>query len=186
MTAIYADAWLRKYPADTELTRLAREEWRESLAKIANEKIRHGLERCRDELKFPPTIAEFREMATDGDKPKEHFEHERIKSLGEEWRQAKALPMPKPDPERVKAALNTARNTVGAGGRRNVLVGGENHTDYLRHLAEGKAKGETLYQTDMRLMARNGWTEADEEKYRHHAAAIGRSVYLPGHDQRGK
>lgn len=169
-----------------ETASIYREEWRETLSGLSSAQIRHGVTRCKNELKFAPIYAEFIEMATDGDKPVEHFEHERIKSLGEEWRQARALPMPKADPEKVKEAINTARNTIGAGGRRNVLIGGENHADYVRHLAEGKAKGETRYQTDMRLMARNGWTEADEEKYRFHASVIGRSAYPPGHDPRGK
>lgn len=48
-----------KWGADTEL---AKSVWREDLAGLTMKQLKGGMERCRDECKFPPTLPEFRAL----------------------------------------------------------------------------------------------------------------------------
>ena len=57
---IYGRKWLDQYPNNT-LTDLVRDEWAHGLDGIPVEHISRGLRVCRDEMQWPPSIAEFRD-----------------------------------------------------------------------------------------------------------------------------
>lgn len=84
------------------------EEWGKGLAGLTGEQIGAGLDRCRRETEWPPTIAQFRKLATE---PAEGWQHR-----GEAYRimdKSRLLPKPAPDMEKGRAAFGYMRKLLG-------------------------------------------------------------------------
>ena len=58
LRAIYGKRFLDLYPGDT--LDAAMDEWRHGLKNMTGEQVKKGLEYCREQYQWPPSIAEFR------------------------------------------------------------------------------------------------------------------------------
>lgn len=150
--AIYGAKWSDSYP--DAITDLAKIEWAEALADLSGEQIKTGLSRCRTVLKWPPSPAEFVAEAKVS-KPEAHQAY-------------KPLPKPAPNPELTAKAMQGLRDEAKRLGRKTRCLYSPGYTEveYQRDLAAARTEGRSLYDVDMAAMAKNGWTEQDEENWR--------------------
>lgn len=58
LRAIYLDKWDRCFNSDQELS-AAKFEWSEGLAGMNGDAVKRAIEHCRQNIKWPPSIAEF-------------------------------------------------------------------------------------------------------------------------------
>lgn len=179
--AIYGAKWSDSYPGD--MADMAKAEWAEALADLSGDQIRVGIERCRKLLKWPPMPAEFIAEAEAG-MPSQH-EVNRAAYL---YREAdKALPKA-PDPDVLRKAahdMQTHVKTGRTGQRRSLFSQHYGPAEYEKDIAKAREEGRPFYDVDMAAMAKNGWTEADEENWRGHMMALGHginSMYARGHE----
>lgn len=87
-TLLWPREWADKVAASGNLEAMANE-WAEGLAGLTGEQIKAGIVHCRANLKWSPTIAEFREAATLGDTPEQRAMRTRLADADAE---RKALP----------------------------------------------------------------------------------------------
>ena len=69
--AIYDNKFTDKYSTIAELD-AAQKEWGEALVDLTGNEIKRGIESCRDTKAWPPSIAEFKELAKGGVEDWEH------------------------------------------------------------------------------------------------------------------
>lgn len=69
--AIYDNKFTDKYTTNEELE-AAQNEWGEALGELSGGQIKLGIESCRSEFAWPPSIAEFIELAKGGVKDWRH------------------------------------------------------------------------------------------------------------------
>lgn len=62
LQAIYGARWDDQFPSE-ERHDAAMAEWAQALAGLSGDQIRRGIERCRVECEWPPSIAKFVALA---------------------------------------------------------------------------------------------------------------------------
>ena len=102
MSSIYGNKWTSSF-ASVEIENFAKREWYDAMVQnnLTPDQIRQGLDKCRDEREWPPTISEFIGLAKP---PVVHQMHQEF---------SKQLPPPKISKEKqqfymkkLKAILN--------------------------------------------------------------------------------
>lgn len=104
MAAIFTHKWTSQYPTENAL-KVAKSEWAEALHDLTGEQIQRGLKACRQELQWPPSIAEFREKAIGIPTHAENAAMYRTHST-------LALPRPKADYSKARPFLQTMKAAV--------------------------------------------------------------------------
>lgn len=104
MSSIYGNKWTSSFSSE-EIENFAKREWYDALVSnnLTPEQIRQGLDKCRDERKWPPTIAEFISLAKPPVTDAMHKEFD------------KQLPPPRVPPEVVKENLRKIRAILNGG-----------------------------------------------------------------------
>lgn len=101
--AIYLQKWDDQFSSEAMMER-AMEEWGVGLAGLSAEQIKRGIDAARVGSKWPPSIAEFVELAK-GD----------VCLPGAAYRMFVSLPKPKPSPDVGRAAFLAIRSVLGGG-----------------------------------------------------------------------
>ena len=100
MNAIYLNKWTSQFATERDIL-LSKSEWAEGLFGLSADEIKRGLKKCRDEFKWPPSIAEFIQAAK-GNK-------NTMEQNGAAYQVFKPLPKPESNPEVKDAALAQMR-----------------------------------------------------------------------------
>ena len=140
-------------------------EWGQALHDLTGAQIGVALEKCRNELHFLPTIAEFRK-ASGWTAPIEYFHAEPRQPI---------------EPEKAGRISKMLKESLGHIGRRALPHGS---AEYDEALKAARAAGRSMYDVDMEFLGRSGWTEADEESWRRSAGKLGLAIadmYPRGH-----
>lgn len=104
MEGIFGQKWADQFRTE-QMVELAINEWGLGLYGLTGDQIANGIDRCRKECKWPPSIAEFVQFAKASD---ELWQHK-----GPAYRYvARALPKPKPDPVMVRQNLKAMRSVL--------------------------------------------------------------------------
>lgn len=157
-------------------------DWAMELHDMNGEQIKRGIDRCRSTMKFPPSPADFREAAgvpSSQPMPKLHGD------AYLEYKPGKSLP--KAPHAEVVNRVHDLQGGIKKGQRRSIYSKDYGPDEYHRDLAKAREEGTPFYAVDMAAMARNGWTEADEENWRGHMMSLRHginSMYPKGHEPR--
>jgi hypothetical protein len=75
LRAIYPKKFMEQYQGNNQLDieqlmELSMNEWAQGLSGLSGDDVKRALDHCRDNLAWPPSIAEFRQIAKDYRPPK--------------------------------------------------------------------------------------------------------------------
>lgn len=135
------------------------------------------------EKAYPPTLLEFEAMCLG---PKEHWEHRNVRRGGERARAAITAQPAKPETITTEIGKMRAGAAEDRPGRRAIYSAGCGPLEHDRAIADGRTQGKTMYEINMQACARNGWTEHDEEMWRHNAHVCGTRPYPEKHGPDGR